>query len=227
MANQARAETPLADAMPATPQWQVTSRPGATVERWQQVATTRRPYQLVRAEITIAAPILPLLKILQDARQQGQWFPYTEAVTVLEQPAPNQTLVQFQTQSRWPFKARDAITLFTVTVTSARQLRIDMYNQPQQRPALPGYLRIQQASGYWQLSALDQCQTRVRYEAGSRWGGLVPQWLVDQTNARLAEETLLNLQRWAASHYQDYKDEQQETGDHDDLHRLSAHRQCR
>ena len=40
--------------------------------------------------------------------------------------------------------------------------------------------------------------------SGSRWSGLVPQWLVDSTNVRLAHEALTNLKAWAETHYSEY-----------------------
>jgi hypothetical protein len=66
-------------------------------------------------------------------------------------------------------------------------------------------VRITEADGYWQLTATANCATLVRYESGSRWGGIVPQWLVDDSNAKLAQEALANLKQWAEHHYQEYE----------------------
>ena len=99
---------------------------------------------------------------------QHHWLPFTHEVRVLERPAQHQTRVHFLTQSRWPSQPRDAVTLFQVIEESPVQLRINMINQPQLLPPEPGYRRIQQAQGYWLLTALEDCQTRVRYQSGSQ-----------------------------------------------------------
>lgn len=166
-----------------------------------------QPYQIAQANIIINVPIGPLLAMLQDADQQHQWLPYTHRVTVLEPasaadlPAIN-TLVQFETETRWPFKPRDAITLFEIQQPEPNRIRINMLNRPLAAPALKGYLRIEQAEGFWLLSAIEKCQTQVHYESGSRWGGLIPQWLVDSTNARIATTALENLKAWSEPLYQ-------------------------
>lgn len=202
-----------------TSDWQRHSDPADPVTVWvlQSEALT---YLLVRADIVITAPIGPLLSLLQDASVQHHWLPFTHEVRVLERPAQHQTRVHFLTQSRWPFQPRDAVTLFQVIEESPVQLRINMINQPQLLPPEPGYRRIQQAQGYWLLTALEDCQTRVRYQSGSQWGGLIPQWLVDRSNRQLAETALLNLKRWAESHYTRYTTDAS-------LHLLTAHHTCR
>lgn len=162
-------------------------------------------YTLVRTETVIAAPLTKLLPLLQDAEQQHQWLPYTHRVTILSKPQPKETLVHFQTQSQWPFKPRDALTLFRVNQPQADIVTIEMLNRPQQRKEEPGYIRLQQAEGSWQLTALPNCKTHVRYQSGSRWGGAIPQWLVNKMNRTLAVEALSNLRQWAPQHYGDYQ----------------------
>jgi hypothetical protein len=93
--------------------------------------------------------------------------------------------------------ARDAITLFVVSQPDPATLRIDMLNQPDAVPVSRHVERIPQAQGYWLLTAQPDCRTRVTYEAGSRWGGNVPQWLVNRMNLRIARSALQNLQQWA------------------------------
>lgn len=214
-------------AAPTTqPDWQPQRAADSSLQLWTRPGPTpEAPYQEVRAEITVSSPIRPLLAQLQDATTQHHWLPYTHAVRVLDHPAEDQTRVQFLTQSRWPFKARDAITLFDIDSVQPNQILIRMINQPDSHPPEPGYLRIQTATGHWLLTALPQCQTRVQYQSGSRWGGLVPQWLVDSTNERLAGDALTALQRWSEQHYQDYLDK--DTHAYDFLPESPLHRNCR
>lgn len=204
--------------------WEPISSPRDPVQLWHRNSASADPYQLVRGEITIDAPLLPLLALLQDADTQHQWLPYTHQVKVVDQPAPEATLVHFLTQSRWPFKPRDAVTLFSVQSQTANQIRIDMQNQPDALPLQAGYLRIRFAEGHWLLSALENCQTRVQYQSGSRWGGLIPQWLVDSSNADLAVESLNNLKHWAEQHYRDY---QNDYAKYSYLDAPPRHRTCR
>lgn len=184
----------LALAVPAAA-WTPRSAPNAPVQVWSD--DDARPYRLVRAETVVDVPILRLLALLQDADIQHLWLPYTQQVEVLQQPAPNQTLVRFQTQARWPFSARDAVTLFTVSEPDPTHIRIDMANRPDAAPATPKVERIRQGEGYWLLTALPDCRTRVRYQAGNTWGGNVPQWLVDRLNLRISREALQQLQQRA------------------------------
>lgn len=199
--------------------WTLQSSETEPVTLWVQQNTTK-PYLLVRADIIISAPVGPLLSLLQDAANQHQWLPYTHAVHVLERPAPLQTRVHFLTQTRWPFKPRDAITLFEIIEETPSRLRINMINQADYQAPEPGYLRIQKAEGYWQLTAQGQCRTHVRYQSGSQWGGLIPQWLVDHSNQQLAQEALINLKAWAETHYQEYTS-------YESLDLLTAHHDCR
>ena len=212
--------------------WQALASPDPAVQLWVMKGVTKeaatqtpphdpRPYDIVRAETEINAPILPLLALLQDAGRQREWLPFTQDVRVVAQPAPHQTLVQFRTVTRWPFRPRDAITLFDVMQLSAAELRIEMENQPDALPEEPGYLRIRQAEGHWLLSALDHCRTRVRYQSGSRWGGVIPQWLVNSSNRDLAVEALLNLSQWAQHHHREYE------GNNDLYPQITAHHHCR
>lgn len=176
--------------------WQLRSEPDDSVQLWT-THSTHHSYQMVRAETVVTAPIFRLLHLLQDAKRQHQWLPYTHQVEVLQQPAPEQTLVRFESESRWPFAARDAVTLFVVSQPQADSIRIDMLNRPDAAPVRAGVERIQQAEGHWLLTALAGCTTHVRYEAGNHWGGNVPQWLVDRINRRVTATALRNLQQWA------------------------------
>ena len=176
--------------------WDRHSTADDSVQLWTAPASNHL-YQNVRAEAQVATPIFRLLRLLQDANTQHEWLPYTHKVDVLQQPAPAQTLVRFESESRWPFSARDAVTLFVVSQPDAHSLRIDMLNQPDAVPLQPGVERIRQAQGYWLLTAAADCVTQVRYEAGSAWGGNVPQWLVNRINRRVTASALRNLQQWA------------------------------
>ena len=197
--------------------WILQDNVDPSVQLWTD--DSRPPFRRVRAETTIAVPILPLLSLLQDPSTQSDWLPYTQRVEVLQKPTPTQTLVRFETIARWPFAARDAVTLFQVSQLDATHLHIDMLNQPDAVATQSGIERIPEAEGYWLLEALDQCRTRLRYEAGSRWGGNVPQWLVNRMNARLAREALQNLRDWAPAHYRDYAKP-------DYLNDVTLHAQC-
>lgn len=200
--------------------WKPFDTNDASVELWVSAQHPGQPYDVVRGEISVQVPILPLLAMLQDAGRQRDWLPFTQDVRIIERPAPKQTLVQFRTVTRWPFRPRDAITRFDVTPTPPAQLRIDMINSPLAIPDEPGYLRIQQAEGYWLLTALPDCKTQVRYESGSRWGGMIPQWLVNKSNRELAQEALLNLKQWTETHYREYKD-------HDENYSsITVHQHC-
>ena len=183
--------------------WTLQSAPDDPVQVWTRDLADK-PYRLVRAEVTINAPIRRLLTLLQDADSQTRWLPYAQKVTVARRPSPNQTLVRFQTRARWPFNARDAVTLFTVSQPDPRQIRIDMQNDPDAIPPVEGVVRIRQAEGSWTLTALPGCRTRVRYQAGNRWGGNVPQWLVNRLNVRISREALQQLQQWAPAHIIQY-----------------------
>lgn len=190
-------------------------------EQWNTNSAQRKhPYKIVHTETTITAPLGPLLSLLQDAENQHQWLPYTHQVKVLKRPTQYAALVHFLTQSRWPFKPRDAVTLFVIEPISADQIRINMINQPESLPMEPGYLRIEFAQGHWLLTALDNCKTRVQYQSGSRWGGMIPQWLVDSSNESLAEESLSRLKNWAERHYKDYHT-------YEFLDASQIHRNCR
>lgn len=200
--------------------WVEHNSPDQLVQVWVKPQDEQQRYDIVRAEITIQAPILPLLAMLQDAEHQQQWLPYTKDVRILAKPSSTQTLVQFRTLTRWPFKPRDAITQFNVMVESKEQLRIEMINLPQQYPNEPGFLRIREAEGYWLLSALPECKTRVRYQSGSRWGGMIPQWLVNTSNRDLAVAALMNLKRWVETDYSQYE------ADDETVATITAHNRC-
>lgn len=185
----------LSLAMPAAG-WQRQSTDHDAVQLWTQT-TAANPYSRVRAEVTIAAPIFQMLYLLQNAATQQEWLPYSHRVDVLQQPTPTQTLVRFETEAQWPFSARDAITLFSVSQPNDQNLLITMENKPTAAPPVAGIERITAADGYWLLTALPDCHTHVRYESGSVWGGNIPQWLVNQLNVRISRTALLNLRAWA------------------------------
>ncbi len=176
--------------------WQQISLEHDPVQVWS-AQLEQQPYTTVRAETHVAAPIFQLLGILQDPASQTQWLPYTHKVEVLATPSPTRTLVRFESVARWPFRAREAVTLFEVSQPTPNQIHIAMINQPDAEQHLSKMERIQSASGYWELTALGDCQTQVRYESGSDWGGAIPQWLVNRLNRTLAVQALQNLQQWA------------------------------
>lgn len=198
--------------------WQLRSEPNDAVQLWT-THSARHAYQIVRAEAVVAVPVFRLLRLLQDASTQHEWLPYTHEVDVLQQPAPERTLVRFQSESRWPFVPRDAVTLFVVSQPHIDSLRIDMLNQPDAVPRQSGVERIYQAEGHWLLTALPDCSTHVRYEAGNHWGGNVPQWLVDRVNRRVTATALHNLQQWAPR-------QQRSNGTPDYLQPVPAHAHC-
>ena len=176
--------------------WQNVSAEADPVQVWVE-QQQGEPFLRVRAEVSVTAPIFSLLHLLQDPKRQHEWLPHTHAVNVIAQPAPGQTLVRFESEAQWPFSARDAVTLFAVTQPEPDVIQIAMLNQPDALPLQPSIQRIQHAAGYWRLTALDNCSTLVRYEAGSRWGGNIPQWLVNRLNQRIAQQALRNFQQWA------------------------------
>ncbi len=181
--------------------WQPQESGNDAVQLWTQAS---KHYTLVRAETVIAAPLPKLLPLLQDASNQHQWLPYTHKVTVISQPNHFDTLVHFQTQSQWPFKPRDAVTLFRINQPQPNHIQIEMQNQPEQLAKDSQYVRIELAEGYWLLTAQENCTTHIRYQSGSRWGGRIPQWLVNNMNRSLAIEALINLKQWAPQHADDY-----------------------
>lgn len=150
-------------------------------------------FDRVRVETVVNLPLIPLLSLLQDAKQQHQWLPYTHSVSILDKPDARTTMVYFQTQSRWPFRPRDAVTRFVVEQPESDQVLIQMQNVPDSRPREKGFTRLEFSSGYWALTALPHCKTRVRYEAGSDWGGAVPRWVSDRANLDITLKALVNL----------------------------------
>ena len=182
--------------------WQQYQADRSNIKVW---LSEQQPYNLVRAETRIKAPLANLLALIQDPASQIHWLPYAQQVSAIERVSNSQTLVHFQSQGQCPFKPRDAVTLFEVSLPQANQVRIDMENQPDAIAAAPDHVRIQQSSGHWQLSAEQNCVTLLRYQAGSRLGGAIPQWLVNKMNRDLAIEALHNLSQWAPLHYSEYK----------------------
>ncbi len=182
--------------------WEQQPPPQDGVEVWRDQG---KPFDKVRVESIVQAPMLPLLALLQDPVKQLNWFPYLKKVEVIEKVSPTQTLVHVQTGSALFIQPRDAVTLFIVSQPDPERIEIEMQNEPNAIPELKGHKRVQSSMGHWQLTALPGCQTRVRFEAGSQWGGVFPQWLADKSNVEVAIETVVNLKQWAADHYKDYQ----------------------
>lgn len=201
----------------ASDNWQ-SLRSNKELQAWFQKQP--QSYTLVRVETVVNAPLPQLLPLLQDAASQHQWLPYTHKVSVIRKPSPFDTLVHFQTESKWPFKPRDAVTLFRVSQPSSNEVMIKMENQPNALNNLTDYVRIEQSEGYWLLTALEHCQTQLRYQSGSKWGGNIPQWLVNKMNRTLAIEALSNLKSWAPRHYKEFSP-------YDYLAPTPLHKDCR
>jgi len=115
-----------------------------------------------------------------------------DAIRVLSHPAPNQTLVYMRQNLPWPWRARDAVSRFTVSQHD-HSIVIDQVNVDGVVLPEPGVVRIPRLHTRWQLAPAGNT-TVVDYQQQIDLGGHVPQWISQRGATRLVAQSLDALQ---------------------------------
>lgn len=152
------------------------SRQGDQVDVYRRMHPERglQVMAVTRLKTDLSAMIL----LLRDTVQGPKWIANAKNVTLLARPEPNKDLVRTLFNAPWPVSDRDMITLSEYRQDQRSLiLRIDVEDASDQHPLQPGVVRMEEVSGFWQLTPQSDQMVEICYQGSGRAGGKLPGWL--------------------------------------------------
>ncbi|NTU68540.1 MAG: cyclase [Chlorobiaceae bacterium] len=147
------------------------------------------------AVATIDAPQHSVLSLLYDVDAATEWVWKTREMRVLREITENEGRVVYQLVSApWPVADREIITRSTAYMdpeTSEAFIRIECL--PDFIPENPGYVRVRQMEGAWNILPLSEGSCRVVFRLHVEPGGEIPSWLANIAVIDTPYHTLCNM----------------------------------
>lgn len=153
----------------------------------------------VKAETQVAGSVRELAAFMLSSEAYPHWVPYGKSARALER-APAGALVHFTLAGNWPFLARDAIALITVTPLGDQGIQIRFQSEPWRMPKQKGVVRIEVYSGLCQLQAAGAHLSSLHCESHLEPGGHMPAWLANRIAVDTTFDALSNLRTLLPAH---------------------------
>ncbi|OUR89593.1 hypothetical protein A9Q81_21360 [Gammaproteobacteria bacterium 42_54_T18] len=153
-------------------------------------------FREIRGVTTVKASMRQLVSFLQDENINTQWVPYSGGAKVLGRPDQYRTYVHFKMNTKWPFKNRDTVALFTLSQNEHnKNVTIQLESAPDKINMLKGRIRIKEFSGFWELTPLDNTQIHISYQTHLNPEGFLPAWMSNRVAYNSTLVSLSNLKK--------------------------------
>lgn len=102
------------------------------------------------------------------------------------------TYTYYQVDMPWPLDDRDIVSKVHFDVDAEGGVTYSMYAEPDQTPLKDGFVRIEDAEGFWKFRPLSNEQVEITYQYKSDPVG-IPTWVVNLFVLSAPKETLRNM----------------------------------
>ena len=175
--------------------WQVTAEEQGVVVSLRPVAGRALPE--LRSVGEIAATPLEILSVVVDVPNHVEWRPDCAVSKTIQQIDAVTSVVYSLTDAPWPVADRELVTRSEVDLSGGPTkvaVRFSALDAPEVE-GKSGAVRMERATGAWEIEAVDAARSRVRYTVDADPGGSLPGWLVSMQTKRNPLETLVGLRR--------------------------------
>lgn len=151
-------------------------------------------FKAVKTVCVLETSLSKIAYVLMDVDRTTDWVYGTKSCKLLHSFTPNDLIYYAEIALPWPASNRDFIIRITLTqdpITKAITIRA--INKPTYIPEKKNLVRIQQSSGFWQISPLGNGRVRVEYTLQVDPGGYLPAWLVNLFAANGPYDSARNL----------------------------------
>ena len=183
-----------------------------TLVEEENLLVQRRPWsgselQEIRGITRIRASLNAIMALLKDAEFNRHWVYRSGGASILQESGYQQAYVYGVVDAPWPMTDRDTVVRFDYRQDSvSRLITIDITNFPDFAPHKPGFVRVPEFGGFWQLRPEPGGWVQVTYQVHGDPGGWIPVWVANRA-AALSVTNTLRAMPGAAKLYRDASSE--------------------
>ncbi len=147
-----------------------------------------------KAITNINCKIEDIEKILDKVKDYPKWQTNTTTAEQIKRVSDTESYDYFTIELSWPLDDRDIVTFKTKTFSKDRKTLIYRNKSvPNYIPEKKDYIRLKDASGFWQIKQTGENKINLIYQYYGEPGGNIPGWLVNMFIVDGPLETLINL----------------------------------
>ncbi len=167
-----------------------------TLVEEENLLVQRRPWigselQEIRGITRIRASLNAIMALLKDAEFNRHWVYRSGGASILQESGYKQAYVYGVVDAPWPMTDRDTVVRFDYRQESESKLiTIVITNFPEFVPYKPGFVRVPEFGGFWQLRPEPGGWVEVTYQVHGDPGGWIPVWVANRAAALSVTNTL-------------------------------------
>ncbi|MDP5143636.1 START domain-containing protein [Rheinheimera baltica] len=159
----------------------------------------------VHATTKVRSSIGAFLHLLEDTNNISAWVTNSERAIVLATPSSNTHLVHIYFDAIWPVSPRDMITQSSWTQDpQSKVLTLHIEDMGQHFSPEPGYVRVEQVQGHWELTPLEGGVLLIDYTGQADPAGKLPHFITDKVTLRSLLSTFSDLQQILSGYQKPY-----------------------
>ena len=182
----------------------------------QNLTLQSRPYsgsalQEIRGTTHLKTSLNAVMALLKDAPFNSQWVYRSGGAKILAEDGYTSAYVYGIVDAPWPMQDRDTVVRFDYQQADSGEITIDIINFPAYLPPEPGYVRVPDFGGFWQLRPISADCIEVVYQVYGDPGGWIPVWIANLAAQASVERTLKNMPSAVARYRNAHSDHVRET----------------
>lgn len=143
--------------------------------------------------MTIQSDIAKVETYLSRPDKYSEWQNGINTSTILKKVSDSAMYVQFLTELPWPLTNRDVVCYMTKRKTNGGGLRYDFKGQNNFIPNTADHIRMNNVSGYWELTPVAGGKVRVVQSFFGDPAGSLPTWVINMFIVDGPLKTFTNL----------------------------------
>lgn len=156
----------------------------------------------IRAKVKLTSGMGAFLYLLEDTANISSWLSNSERAQLLGQPDAHTHIVHTYFTAPWPVSKRDTVTQSVWSQDPASGvLTLNVIDMGEHFAEQPGYVRMQQVQGQWQLTPLADGNVQIQYQGQANPGGKLPHFISDKVALSAIYSTFQQLPK-VLIHYQ-------------------------
>lgn len=175
--------------------WEViAAREGIVVSRR---SVPGQSFPELRAVGEVPGTVYEVLAILVDVPAYVEWLPDCLEAKTVRQIDAWRSFIYTRTDVPWPIPDREVVVdneVIFINPPSKARISFRAVAAPDVGRG-PGTVRMEKATGFYAIEAIDESRALVHYEVAADPGGTLPDWLISMQSTRNPFETLAGLRR--------------------------------
>lgn len=148
-----------------------------------------------KGETFIEAPLSAIVFLINDTENLPEWMYSCKEAGRVKEFNSLSGINYNVTETPWPLSDREIVVRYNISQDpNSLAVKIDLKAVPDEMPANSDNVRIEEMSGFWELTPKDN-GVHVVYQVISEAGGNVPDKLANAFIVRMPHETLTSMKR--------------------------------